>query len=62
MKNLKYVSITFIAFLMILGLSNTNKDYRNCMQATKHDYITKEGLDHISAQCKAFVKEKVMVK
>ena len=47
---------------MFFGLSNSNGDYANCMKATKHNYITKEGIDHISAQCKAFVKEKVMVK
>ena len=52
----------FIAILLIFGLSNSNADYANCMKATKHNYITKEGIDHISAQCKAFVKEKVMVK
>ena len=51
-----------IAILLIFGLSNSNADYTNCMKATKHNYITKEGIDHISAQCKAFVKEKVMVK
>ena len=62
MNNLKYISITFIAILLIFGLSNSNADYANCMKATMHNYITKEGIDHISAQCKAFVKEKVMVK
>ena len=62
MNNLKYISITFIAILLIFGLSNSNADYANCMKATKHNYITKEGIDHISTQCKAFVKEKVMVK
>ena len=32
------------------------------MKATKHSYIFKEGVDHIAAQCEAFIKEEVMVK
>ena len=32
------------------------------MKATKHRYISKEGVDHIAAQCEAFIKEEVMVK
>ena len=39
-----------------------NMDYANCMEATKLDYISKEGADHISAQCNAFIKQKIMVK
>jgi len=32
------------------------------MKAAKHSYISKEGADHIAAQCKTFIKEEVMVK
>ena len=32
------------------------------MKATNHSYIFKEGVDHIAAQCEAFIKEEVMVK
>jgi hypothetical protein len=42
--------------------SGLNMDYENCMEATKLDYISKEGADHISAQCNAFIKQKIMVK
>ena len=33
--------------------------YNNCMAATKLDYISKKGAAHISAQCKAFVLDKI---
>jgi len=35
--------------------------YYNCMSATKLDYISKKGAAHISAQCKAFVLDKIFV-
>ena len=36
--------------------------YNNCMSQTKSDYISKKGAEHVAAQCKAFILEKVMVK
>ena len=59
---LKSSSIALIVAIAILSYSNINLDYSNCMKATKHSYISKEGADHISAICEAFIKEKVMVK
>ena len=35
--------------------------YNNCMVGTKLDYISKKGAAHISAQCKAFVLDKIFV-
>ena len=61
MKYIKYLSITLVVTIIFFGLSNNN-DYSKCMKDTTHNYIYQEGIDHISAQCKAFVKEKVMVK
>ena len=61
MKNIKYLSITLIVTIMFFGLSNNN-DYSKCMNATKHNYISQAGIDHISAQCEAFIKNKVMIK
>ena len=58
----KYFSIFLIAVLLFFGFSNNNSDYANCMKATKHNYISNAGIDHISAQCEAFIKERVMVK
>ncbi len=60
--SLKYLSIFFVILTLFFSLSNFNKDYANCMKATKHNYITKAGIDHISAQCEAFIKDRVMVK
>ena len=62
MKNFQYLIISLIAIIVIFGISNIDLDYINCMKATKHSYISKEGADHISAICEAFIKEKVMVK
>ena len=62
MKNIKYLAIVLISVFLIFSISNSNSDYENCMEATKHSYISKEGADHISAQCEAFIKEEVMVK
>ena len=35
--------------------------YNNCMVGAKLDYISKKGAAHISAQCKAFVLDKIFV-
>ena len=59
---LKSSSIALIVAIAILSYLNINLDYLNCMKATKHSYISKEGVDHIAAQCEAFIKEEVMVK
>ena len=64
MNMLKSSSIALIVAIAIamLSYSNINLDYSNCMKATKHNYISKRGAEHIAAQCEAFIKEKVMVK
>ena len=58
MKYLLPVVITAVFIFMFYK----NMDYANCMEATRLDYISKEGADHISAQCNAFIKQKIMVK
>ena len=62
MKKIKYISLSIVAGILIFVLANHNNDYANCMEATNLDYISKEGADHISAQCNAFIKQKIMVK
>ena len=59
---MKYLSLAVIAAVLIFVFFYQNTDYANCMEATKLDYISKEGADHISAQCNAFIKQKIMVK
>ena len=62
MNILKSSSIALVAAIAIFGSTHINLDYKNCMKATKHSYISKAGADHISAICEAFIKEEVMVK
>ena len=62
MNILKSSSIALAAAIVVFGAVNINLDYTNCMEATKHSYISKAGADHISSQCEAFIKEKIMVK
>ena len=62
MNILKSSSIALVAAIVLFVTTNINLDYLNCMKATKHSYISKAGADHISFQCEAFIKEKVMVK
>ena len=62
MNILKSSSIALVAAIVLFCTANINLDYKNCMKATKHGYISKAGADHISAICEAFIKEKVMVK
>ena len=62
MNILKSSSLALITVLVLFGTININLDYINCMKATKHSYISKAAVDHISSQCEAFIKEKVMVK
>ena len=59
---MKYPLLVVIAAVLIFMFFDQNTDYANCMEATKLDYISKEGADHISAQCNAFIKQKIMVK
>ena len=59
---MKYLLPDVIAVVLIFMFFDQNRDYANCMEATKLDYISKEGADHIAAQCNAFIKQKIMVK
>ena len=59
---MKYSLLVVIAAVLIFMFFDQNTDYANCMEATKLDYISKEGADHIAAQCNAFIKQKIMVK
>ena len=56
MINKKYLSAFLFAFVVLIFVFNINSSYSNCMEATKHSYISKDGADHIASQCKAFIK------
>jgi len=53
-----------ISLLIIISfiLASDRLNYSNCMERVKLDYISKRGAEHIGAQCKAFVLDKIMVK
>ena len=59
---MKYSLLVVIAAVLIFMFFYQNIDYAKCMEATKLDYISKKGADHITAQCNAFIKQKIMVK
>ena len=60
---MKYLLYTF-AILLVIVISyifaSDRLSYNNCMDRVKLDYISKKGAEHIAAQCKAFVLDKVM--
>jgi hypothetical protein len=62
MNKLKSSSIVLVAVIVLFSTANINLDYRNCMKATKHSYISKEGAAHIASQCNAFIRNKLYVK
>ena len=60
MKHLLY-TITILLLIMISYIVASDRlSYNNCMDRVKLDYISKKGAEHIAAQCKAFVLDKVM--
>jgi len=58
----KYILAVILVSLFTITSYNFAADrlaYNNCMVAAKLDYISKKGAAHISAQCKAFVLDKI---
>ena len=60
--SIKNLSITVLTIILLIGVSNFNSSYSNCMEATKHSYISEKWADHLAAQCQSFIKDKSMVK
>ena len=58
----KNLSIATLTIILLFGISYLNSSYSNCMDATKHSYISKKGANHIAAQCQSFIKDRSMVK
>ena len=60
---MKYLLHTIAILLVIVILyifANDRLSYNDCIDRVKLDYISKKGAEHIAAQCKAFVLDKVM--
>ena len=61
---MQYVLAVILISLFTITSYNFAGDrlaYNNCMVEAKLDYISKKGAAHISAQCKAFVLDKIFV-
>jgi len=59
---MKYILAVILISLFIIMSYNFvagRLAYNNCMERVKLDYISKKGAAHISAQCKAFVLDKI---
>jgi len=61
MKHLLYTIAILLVIVISYIFASDRMSYNNCMDRVKLDYISKKGAEHIAAQCKAFVLDKVMV-
>ena len=62
MRYLAYAGVILLLIITLFIFASDRLNYNNCMVQTKSDYISKKGAEHIAAQCKAFILEKIMVK
>jgi len=62
MRYLASVGAILLLIIISFIFVNDRLNYNNCMERVKLDYISKKGAEHIAAQCKAFVLDKIMVK
>ena len=60
MKYLLYTIAILLVIVILYIFASDRLSYNNCMDRVKLDYISKKGAEHIAAQCKAFVLDKVM--
>ena len=59
---MKYILAVILISLFTITLYYFAADrlaYNDCMERVKLDYISKKGAAHTSAQCKAFVLDKI---
>jgi len=62
MRYLVHAGVISLLIIISFILARDRLNYNNCMERVKLDYISKKGTEHIAAQCKAFVLDKIMVK
>jgi len=62
MRYLASVGVILLLIIISFIFVSDRLNYNNCMERVKLDYISKRGAEHIEAQCKAFVLDKIMVK
>jgi len=62
MRYLVPAGVILLSIIILFIFANNRLNYNNCMERVKLDYISKKGAEHIAAQCKAFVLDKIMAK
>jgi len=62
MRYLVHAGVISLLIIILFILASDRLNYNNCMERVKLDYISKKGTEHIAAQCRAFILEKIMVK
>jgi len=62
MRYLVPAGIILLLIIILFIFASDRLNYNNCMERVKLDYISKRGAEHIAAQCRAFVLDKIMVK
>lgn len=62
MRYLVYTGVILLLIVISFIFASDRLAYNNCMAQTKSDYISKKGAEHVAAQCKAFILERIMVK
>ena len=60
MRYLVHAGVILLLIIISFIFSSDRLSYNNCMDRVKLDYISEKGAEHIAAQCKAFVLDKVM--
>ena len=60
MKYLLHAIAILLVIVILYIFANDRLSYNDCMDRVKLDYISKKGAEHIAAQCKAFVLDKIM--
>ena len=51
-----------LALVAVFAYSSNYLSYYNCMSQTRSEAITPKGIDQVSAQCRAFILDKIMTK
>jgi len=62
MRYLVHAGVILLLIIISFIIASGRLNYNKCMERVKLDYISKKGAEHITAQCKAFVLEKIMIK
>jgi len=62
MRYLVHAGVILLLIIILFIFASDRLNYNNCMERVKLDYISKKGAEHIGAQCKAFVLDKIMAK